>query len=298
MDVDFGLLAQETLELSNILRQQKKLLDEIDPVCAANENEENNYDQNEDNEESQSCAIIIDRNVIPNAKPGIIFVIEKGGHTFCIKGLATSNLRFRHQQINNYRDEEAFSRLIISNDFDPSLIQYYETDTVEKADKIVKHMINRRFPIQEDVICNISDPGFSWWYDDSSDRITLFFKSHGIDRAQNLMQLGPVGDHRKAGIYFNQVFKLYGLLFPVKEFSCTSKSFSIRTSDPSSVTFRMFRRVFLEGINEFDLDYPFNTPIFSEFWHYLDQIASFRKFWLHVFDLVLEDDQNGQVYIQ
>ena len=287
MDMDFGLLAQETVELSNILRKQKQLLDEIDPVFA---DVENNH--------LEPPTSKSEKNFTPSAKPGIIFVLEKGGHTFCVRGFATSNLRFRYQQINNYRDEEAFYRLKMDKDSDPNEIQYYETDTVEKADKIVKHMINRRFPIQEDVICNISDPGFSWWYDDSDDRITLFFKSHGIDRAQNLMQLGPVGDHRKAGIYFNQVFKLYGLLFPVKEFSCTSKSLSITTSDPSSVTFRMFRRIFLEGVNEFDLDYPFNVPIYAEFWHYLDQIAAFRKFWLHVFDLVLEDDQNGQAYIQ
>lgn len=287
MNMDYELLAKETLELSHILRKQKQLLDEIDPSMGMKE---------EKSEEDWRTFDYNDPEV--SEGPGIIFRIENAGHTFCIRGFATTNLKFRHGQIKNHRDEEASKKLKINFQLENHAIHFFETDSVEKADKIVKHMINRRYPIQEDLICNLSDPGFSWWYDDAGDRITVFFKSHGIDRATKLTQLGPIGDNRKAGIYFNQVFKLYGLLFPVKEFSCTSKSLTISTHDQYSDTFRMFRRVFLEGVNEFELDYPFNSPIFCEFWYYLEQIASFRKFWLFVNDLLEAEEQNSQEYLQ
>ena len=275
--MDFELLARETLKLSVRLREGN----------------------NSDMDSSDPCFIfdkqLRKKNELPTA-PGLLYRIEEGGHTFCVRGISTSNLKFRANQVERRSDLELLKKLKITEEDDGDDLFFYITRNVDQAVSLQKNLINRRFPLHEDVLCNLSDPGFSWWMDEDDESFTVYFKSHGIERVEKLRQLGPIGDGKKARIYFNQVFKLFGLLFPVKEFSCTSKAMKISTNDPMSETFQMFRDIFLNGLNKFDREYPFTGQIFNEFWHYLDELALFRNFWLEIENNLT--DKSEQNYLQ
>ena len=42
-------------------------------------------------------------------------------------------------------------------------VHWFECESYSQAQIIVDQMMNRRFPYEDEAICNISDPGATWW---------------------------------------------------------------------------------------------------------------------------------------
>ncbi len=147
-----------------------------------------------------------------------------------------------------------------------------------------EQIINRRFPHQEDSLCNISDPGFSWWMDvsGSGGRFEIFFKSHGINRADKYIQLGPIGDGGVAALRMNQARTLLRSSFPISEFSCDDKSFSVASQKPDHLGFISFKNIFLEGINNTDTENFPDNSMGRTLYYYFHELAIVRKFWIEV----------------
>ena len=213
--------------------------------------------------------------VLRPAAPGVIYRIDEGNNTFCIRAIATSNIEeeFHHLNFKMFKLEDAASI---------SLINFYETPTVEQAQAVIDQISNRRFPKQEDLLCNISDPGFSWWMDVEYDRFEVFFRSHGINRMEKYIQLGPIGDQKMAALRMGQVQTLLRSSFPVSEFSSTEKGFAIGTLKPEHLGFKSFRDVFVKGENFTNFEnFPDNT-LGRTLYFYFHELASIRRFWIEV----------------
>ena len=61
-------------------------------------------------------------------------------------------------------------------------VLFIEMKDSYRAQLIADLYHGKRFPIREEWLCNLSDPGFSWWLiinDDGS--LTIRFQSYGID---------------------------------------------------------------------------------------------------------------------
>lgn len=96
--------------------------------------------------------------------PGIIYKIDNGPSTFCVRGYSVANIREGFKELGQmYSSKRPI--LKISHDDDFSQVMFFETKSFELAEAVREQIINRRFPHQEDAVCNISDPGFSWWMD-------------------------------------------------------------------------------------------------------------------------------------
>jgi hypothetical protein len=161
-------------------------------------------------------------------------------------------------------------------------LHYFETPTIEQAQAVIDQMSNRRFPKQEDLLCNISDPGFSWWMDLEYDRFEVFFRSHGINRMEKYIQLGPIGDQKMAALRMGQVQTLLRSSFPVSEFSSTDKGFAVGTLKPEHLGFKSFRDVFVKGENFTNFEnFPDNT-LGRTLYFYFHELASIRRFWIEV----------------
>ena len=75
----------------------------------------------------------------------------------------------------------------------------------------------------------------------SEGRFEIFFRSHGINRAEKYIQLGPIGDGSVAALRMNQARTLLRSSFPISEFSCDDKSFTVASSKPDHLSFVSFR---------------------------------------------------------
>ncbi len=215
--------------------------------------------------------------------PGIIYKIDNSQSTFCVRGFSTANIREAFSELDR-NDSTKRVILKLGHDTDPESVMFFETKTFELAEAVREQIINRRFPHQEDSLCNISDPGFSWWMDvsGSGGRFEIFFKSHGINRADKYIQLGPIGDGGVAALRMNQARTLLRSSFPISEFSCDDKSFSVASQKPDHLGFISFKNIFLEGINNTDTENFPDNSMGRTLYYYFHELAIVRKFWIEV----------------
>ena len=221
--------------------------------------------------------------------PGVIYKIHNGPSTFCVRGYTTHNIK---EAFVDLLDHESTKRPILklAQDDDSGTVLFFETNTFELAEAVREQIINRRFPHQEDAVCNISDPGFSWWMDESSHnengikqgRFEIFFKSHGINRADKYIQLGPIGDGSVAALRMNQAKTLLRSSFPISEFSCDDKSITVASQKPDHLGFISFKNIFLEGINNTTMENFPDNSMGRTLFYYFHELAIVRKFWIEV----------------
>lgn len=220
---------------------------------------------------------------------GVIYKIDNGGSTFCVRGFSAPNIR---EAFSELKDLSSSKRVILKLDRESGVdsVEFFETRSFELAEAIREQVINRRFPHQEDAVCNISDPGFSWWMNidqesaeaKSEGRFEIFFRSHGINRAEKYIQLGPIGDGGVAALRMNQARTLLRSSFPISEFSCDDKSFTVASSKPEHLSFISFKNIFLEGVNHTELENFPDNSVGRTLYYYFHELAIVRKFWIEV----------------
>ena len=215
---------------------------------------------------------------------GVIYKIDNGSSTFCVRGYCAPNIREAFKELTNI---DSAKRIILKLEASSKLdeVEFFETKSFELAEAIREHIINRRFPHQEDALCNLSDPGFSWWMNidqTSNDRFEIFFRSHGINRADEYIQLGPIGDGSVAALRMNQARTLLRSSFPISEFSCDDKSFTVASSKPDHLSFISFKNIFLEGVNLTELENFPDNGVGRTLYYYFHELAIVRKFWIEV----------------
>jgi hypothetical protein len=216
---------------------------------------------------------------------GIIYKIDDAGSTFCIRGFSVSSIHDGMQDLTNIDScKRAVLKLTRTENFEN--VFYFKTKNFELAESIREQIINRRFPKIEDSVCNISDPGFSWWMDVSltkdEGKFEIFFKAHAINRAEKYIQLGPIGDGAIASLRMNQARTLLRSSFPMTEFVCTDRSLTVATSKPDHLSFISFKNIFLLGENHTEEENFPDNSLGRTLYFYFHEIAVLRKFWIEV----------------
>ncbi len=217
--------------------------------------------------------------------PGLIYKIDQAQGTFCVRGVVSRSIRGDMLELSNL-NSSLRPILRVEPSAELSDIAFFETKNAELAEAIKEQIINRRFPKFEDSLCNIADPGFSWWMNVSmtevEGRFEIYFKSHGVNRAEKYIQLGPIGDGGIAEVRLNQAKDLIQSSFPVTEYYGTDKSLVVATSKPDHLSFLTFKNIFLLGENHTALDNFPDNSIGRTLFYYFQEIAVIRKFWIEV----------------
>ncbi len=248
MSIDFSKLAQETFELNS-----------------AQHSEETEVPEEILSEELYLAS-------------GLIYRIEQSTGTFCVRGIETEDIG--NYLENDQNRDHLFHNLRIVSSEDLDGICYFETETVEIAKKIKNNILNKRFPYDEDMICNLSDPGFSWWMEDGSSSLKIYFKLHGVASSE-LYRLGPIGNVNEINKIFNDGMIVIKALFNISEFYCNEKSLGL-TVDRESPYFDIIKGVFLDGLAPVGLESFFSMSVYPQMYSYLIELASIRKFWITI----------------
>ena len=298
-DLSLDLLLQETLALSEFLRSNSEKNNVVAPTQTSffevdqqiQENDDTDYlldlaDSIVEEPQHEVQQLLAEVDLYP-ALPGIIYKIDNGMSTFCVRGFSTQNIKDSVQELMK-QDCPKRPILKLNNEEGMENVHFFPTKNLELAEAVREQIINRRFPHLEDSLCNISDPGFSWWLnlnaeEGSNDgKFEIFFRSHGINRAEKYIQLGPIGDGAIAALRMNQARTLLRSSFPISEFSCDDKSFSIASTKPDHAGFLSFRNIFLEGVNNTtEENFPDNS-LGRTLYYYFHELAIVRKFWIEV----------------
>ncbi len=217
---------------------------------------------------------------------GLFFRVETGSNTFCIRGVPTQSLDDGVTKIHD-GDREILKRLKVDSNEALNSLKFFETDSFGDAEKVVRQIANRRFPYDEELLCNLSDPGPYWWMDLAGESCNVYFTTNRIDRGRDLINLGPIGDPRIASLKFRESAKIIGELFLVDEFSCSEKFLTIKSLKNRSERFSSFVDIFRTGEFESSLRDQILELGGYDICEYLHGLALARKFWIEISELYL-----------
>lgn len=213
--------------------------------------------------------------------PGLLYRIITGGSTFSLRGVACENIKETADELSG-GDKNLLAQLKIEDDAEQAEIFHFRCDFLAQAEIIHDQLFNRRFPLYEDMLCNLSDPGYSWWMEPRQDSLVVYFKSQSIDREKNLIKLGPVGDYALAHRRFAELGRVLRALFPVRDFSCDERRLVITPVDADNENFNAIRGIFAKGHAPTELA-GFGPQEFGRtLFFYLSELASVRSFWMEL----------------
>ena len=231
--------------------------------------------------------------ILPESVPGVFYHLEKKASTFVIRIFESNDLSIDYPQIVNSPEKYPTLRLVSDDGISPKdKLQYFECDLFELAQGIKSELANKRFPIFEERVFNVSDPGDSWWVKADSDEIKIFFKLSRTESMDSLIKLGPLGDPKKATESFNQLYGYFKMLFPIHDYSSAHGQFAIRSEDNNKM-FKAFCDIFTKGDSGFEFwDYLRNLEMESMEKTYIEslreanlflmEIANLRRFWIQI----------------
>ena len=207
--------------------------------------------------------------------PGLIYFLKKGDHSFCIKGQSVKSIKNPMNDLSSLKDHS------------PCLL-FFETPSFELANSLQEKITNRRFLINDDLL-NFAGPSTHWWIKKYPDGFSIKFNHFALSKEHSL-KLGPLGDPRIAGRRFEESMDMIKDSFPLKEWKCNEKEFSVSSFDPCHLNFILLKNIFILGKNPTLLSHYPDTELGREIYHYFQEIATIRRFWIE-----LEDRYLGEI---
>ncbi len=216
--------------------------------------------------------------------PGVVYHLQVGVSTFAIRAIATSDIDETMIYLRSGEPGLLSSLKLEPSDGefqDLSSVRFFETESVELAQMVTDQLANRRFPRVEDQLCNLSDPGFSWWLAEEENKFTIYYKSHGLGREERFLKLGPVGDRMIHSKRMQALRPLLQGLFPIKEWVSTDKVFSVECVG-NHPGYELFKKLFTHG------HWPKDHAAFGAnrlgvtLYLHLQEVSTMRAFWAQV----------------
>ena len=273
--MDLSQLSKETMELSEqIGSKQMQLLFDENYFC-----EDISLEEPKNNILEQGNKAKVLTATDSSEGPGVAFFIDKSTGSFCLRGSAFSSsevLKDREVlEAQNHRFHRADE------------VYWFSCGSFSKAQVIVDQMMNRRFPFEDRSICNISDPGASWWYHKESDGLKIYFKSLG--RRDEFKKIGPLGDSEIAKFRWEKASSFFSSFQDGISLISEDNCISIKTdkNSNSDIIVESFEKLFNFGENNFNEEDFSKKLEHKTLFLYLSELASIRKFWLMVEQILL-----------
>lgn len=210
--------------------------------------------------------------------PGVLYRLEFGVSTFSIRGFACENIAQSYEKFLSHSEVERECLRWKQGD-EVRSIKHFTLPFKEWGEVISDQLIGKRFPYFEEKICNLSDPGLSWWMEKLENGVHLFFGVRRSKRDAKTINLGPIGDACIAIKRFRDAKDLFTEVFDLKEFACTDNSVTLVSSSEENSFFQNFQRIFEKGEFSKDLESVINH---RTLYYYLNEISQMRAFWINV----------------
>jgi hypothetical protein len=276
--MDLSQLSKETMELSEqIGSKQIQLLFDENYFC-----DEISLDNPQVEETGQITRVQKNDSVasIENReKPGVAFFIDDSSGSFCLRGAAFSS--------SNVLDDREVMEAANHRFQRAETIHWFSCESFSKAQVIVDQMMNRRFPFEDGAICNISDPGASWWVHREDNCLKIYFKSMG--RKEEFQKIGPLGDSEVAKFRWVKASTFFSKIDKNTSLQCEENCISINLSKDlgDNQVLRSFEALFNFGENRFKGESFDQNLEHKTLYLYLSELAAIRKFWIKVEQILL-----------
>ena len=215
-------------------------------------------------------------------KSGVIYRVDRSGQTFVIRMFISEDLAHNLKDLSDNPETYPSLRLINADDDIFNQVHHFECD-LRMAKYLKSLFAGKRFPVKEEDILNVSDPGYSLWLKDD-EGIEIFFKLSQITEIKNLTKLGPIAHIEDLLEEFETHKVDFNRFFEVQELAINPTSFKLRAM--KTPAFKDFIQFFKTGVMTADFSKLISD---TEMGRVFKRIAFARKFWLEI-GKDLEDD--------
>lgn len=221
-------------------------------------------------------------------KPGVLFNFVQQGGTFIVRTLVSQNLAEDFAKITANPEEFPTLRLVDSVGPQLKRLNWFECETTEAAEAIHARIGHRRFPCREEDVCNLSDPGFSWWLEKSSQQFSVHSKMSFMK--DGVVRLGPLADAQLAPHRWSELSEVLSQL-PLKlNVNVESTRLHMDGGADEAWIVEEFERVFAEGVVSNELQDIFRllskrgavVSTLESAWFFLLEVAAVRRFWIEI----------------
>ncbi|PIP94541.1 MAG: hypothetical protein COW00_08480 [Bdellovibrio sp. CG12_big_fil_rev_8_21_14_0_65_39_13] len=222
------------------------------------------------------------------SSPGLLFKIEQGANTFCLRAMPSDDLNDDAVDViegnRQLRHQLRFDENATRDDISQQLL-YFETPIRENAEVLVETLCNRRFPLRENQLCNISDPGHSWWLEENAQQLTVHFRAPSIEREKEYLELGPLGDSRMAISRFQRLAPNLQRMMPTLSIDHNDRCLNFKVNGSDLLT--SLKKMFRDGDNVWNQDEEISTTLYL----FLEELATTRRFWKFLSGKLLENQK-------
>lgn len=223
--------------------------------------------------------------------PGVIYHVQKSTSVFVVRTMVSGNIREDYAKIVE-RPEDYPSLRLLEGGVEGlrERLKFFIVEETSQAEIIHDQIHNRRFPMNEEMMCNLSDPGFSWWLTKKSKGFQISFTMSVS--SNETVKLGPLGDRELAIRNFQLLEEMIsesGI-----EMNIQNETNRVQFTDCEEFILEELKDVFEFGVITDTLTDLFKilskriktTSSLQTSWFYLQELAAMRRFWIQIqFDL-------------
>ncbi|WP_408097634.1 hypothetical protein ACJVC5_01600 [Peredibacter sp. HCB2-198] len=223
--------------------------------------------------------------------PGLIYHVQKATSVFVVRTFVSQNIREDYIQILERPENYPSLRLLEGGIEDLAhRLKFFMVEESSQAEIIHDQIHNRRFPMREEMMCNISDPGFSWWLTKKQKGFQISFTMSVA--SEDIIKLGPLGDRELAIRNFQSLESL--VTSAGIEMNIQNETNRVQFNDCEEFILEELKDVFEFGVITDTMTDLFrilskqtnDVSSLQTTWFYLQELAAMRRFWIQIqFDL-------------
>ena len=243
-----------------------------------------------DEEKLEEVKEEISENHFPESA-GVLYHIQKSASLFVIRTFVSENIRKDYDKVLAAPENYPSLRLIEleSKEEMAEKLRFFVVENSCHAELIHEYVNNRRFPRFEESVCNISDPGFSWWMVKKENRLQIAL-TLSLSAESQMVKLGPLGDHQIALKRMSEFESLLNDVGLPLNLQIETNRFAIDGQD-ENILMSDLCDLFDCGVIGDDLANLFrllamklpNDPRLETTWFYFEELAAMRRFWIQAF---------------
>jgi hypothetical protein len=219
--------------------------------------------------------------------PGVLYHLQEGASMFVARTLPVDDLALAHARVLANPEEYPTLRLLEDGGDPAERLRWFSTSTMGVAEHLHERVGQRRFPKREEELCNLSDPGFSWWLERRAGAFSLHAKMNQLKGA--IVRLGPLHDVHVATARWLELGRLLAYLPLAVEVGTGTARFNMSSVEAPWLVDE-FARAFLEGEVGEGLRDVFRVlakrgapaAALESAWFFLEEAAAVRRFWLQL----------------
>lgn len=219
---------------------------------------------------------------------GVIYHIQKSQSVFVLRTFVSKDIRQDYLKIIQKPEDYPSLRLLEDGEDEiEKKLKFFIVQNPSEAEIIHDQLHNRRFPIFEEMLCNLSDPGFSWWLTKKVSGFQLSF-TMSVSTDETTVKLGPLGDREIAlrkfqnfehiinsvGINMNIQNEINRVQFTECEEFILEELKDLFEFGVVTKTFEDLFKILSKQTNDLSL--------LEDTWFYLHELAAMRRFWIQV----------------